>query len=241
MLTVHFKSEEPAAHLACDEVLLDGFDRLGETLRFYEIDGPAVILGVSSRWERDVNADECRQAHVPILRRASGGGAVLLAQGCLGYSVIFDLARRTELRMVRASYRWILGRIAGAMAERGVPSQVSGLSDLSWHGRKVGGNAQKRTSRALLHHGTLLYGLDARLPERFLSLPEAAPDYRAGRSHQEFMANIPLPVDELELAVAQALGVPADGAAVDITDDVADAVATLVWRKYGSDEWNLRR
>ena len=110
----------------------------------------------------------CDRGGVPsgrrrVLRRFSGGGAVVLGQGCLNYAVAMSLGfkspscRRRGEFSVRCS-----GRIVAAL---GIPGlSIDGRADIALNGRKVSGNAQRRGRRALLHHGTLLYAFDPRWP-----------------------------------------------------------------------------
>jgi lipoate-protein ligase A len=63
--------------------------------------------------------------------------------------------------------------------------------------RKVSGNAQRRTQSAILHHGTILYDFDPARAERVLKPPHREPRYRAGRSHAEFLGNVPLSAGEI--------------------------------------------
>jgi len=163
------------------------------TLRVWESPVPAVVLGRSGSIARDVNEAACAADGVEILRRTSGGGAVLLGPGCVNYSLLLSLEIHPELRDVRASYRLILGWLIQALRVPGL--EIRGLSDLAIGGRKVSGNAQHRGSGTLLHHGTLLCGLDAQLIERYLKEPARQPDYRQGRSHREFLGALPLTAD----------------------------------------------
>ena len=243
MLAVRFQSEDPARHLACDEALLRHADagQIGECLRLYEITEPTVVLGVSSRWEQDVWPAACRRAGVPILRRVSGGGAVLLGSGCLNYAVLLDAGARGELRSVRPSYRWILSRLIAALAPHGIECAQAGLSDLAVAGRKVGGSAQKRGKRMVLHHGTLLYDFRTEDVAAFLREPEQAPDYRNGRPHTQFVANLPVSGTDLRHAVRTALDIGADAGTQDMSEALADQVGELVRGKYRCDGWNLRR
>ena len=124
----------------------------------------------------------------------SGGGAVVLGPGCIVYSLVLSLEERPRLCDVRASYRAILECVIRALAVPGL--ETRGSSDLAIGVRKVSGNAQRRGQRALLHHGTLLY----RFNQAWMSVlkhPGREPDYRRGRSHDEFVANLPLDGAEL--------------------------------------------
>ena len=193
----------PEGNLTFDEELLqrleetDG-DSVGklETLRFWESPTPVVVLGRGGDASAEVYEEVCALEKIPILRRASGGGSVVLGPGCLNFSFVLSLDRRPELLGVRRSYEIILATITYSLRGKGIIP--CGLSDLVFRGRKISGNAQKRTRRALLHQGTILYNFDVELLSRLLPRPPKQPSYRKGRSHQEFVGNFPIAVDEFK-------------------------------------------
>jgi lipoate-protein ligase A len=243
MELVTLQSTDARSHLACDEALLRRAEAglLGEVLRFYEITEPTVVLGIGGKLRREVKEENCRAHGVAMLRRCSGGGAVLLARGCLNYSLVLDTCLRHELAGIRQSYRAILSLLTAALEAACPALRHAGLADLALGGRKAGGSAQRRLRRYILHHGTLLYGLDPALVQRYLRPPVDSPDYRAGRPHAEFMANLPLSVAELKDAVSEAFGVPRGTMATALGAEPVASVAELVVRQYGREEWNLRR
>jgi lipoate---protein ligase len=161
-----------------------------ETLRLWESPALVAVVGRSSVISNEVEQTACATDGVAVLRRDSGGGAVLLGPGCMNYSLLLSLARRPELRNVRLSYRLILGCLVRALAVPGL--EIRGDSDLAIGGRKVSGSAQRRGRQALLHHGTLLYEFDPRWVEKYLKQPSRQPDYRSGRRHADFLGNLPL-------------------------------------------------
>ncbi len=188
----------PILDLALDNALFHALESGAgeESLRVWECTTPVVVLGCSGVVSRDVDADACAADGVPIMRRTSGGGAVVLAPGCLNYSLVLSLERRPQLRDVCASYRQILGWLVQRLDVPGL--EIRGLSDLAIAGRKVSGNAQRRGTRALLHHGTLLYAFDARMAVRYLKEPARRPEYRADRDHARFLGNLPLSTQQIQ-------------------------------------------
>ena len=170
---------------------------------------PVVVAGRSTPIADDVDLDTCRVDGVEILQRSSGGGAVLLGPGCLNYAIAASLLSRAELIDVAGSFAVILGQIAASLGVARV--SIAGRTDLSLHGRKVSGNAQRRGRRALLHHGTLLYDFDARLAGRYLKEPARRPAYRAKRNHVEFLGNLPLSGQEIRARLTAGLGCAAPG------------------------------
>jgi lipoate-protein ligase A len=228
---------DPAANLALDEALLLAAEESGgpEVLRFWELPTYAVVLGAGGSVAIDVNAAACARDGVPILRRASGGGTVVVGPGCLCYSLVLAANGAPQLGDIRASNRSILGRIAAAL-EPIVVATFEGSSDLAVEGLKVSGNAQQRKRWFILHHGTLLYRFDPALLERYLHEPERRPDYRRNRSHAEFVANLPITVEELKRRIAREWG------ASDVDDPIPlDLANQLIREKYARDDWNRRR
>jgi lipoate-protein ligase A len=230
----------PAAadNLALDEALLleaeDGAG--GEALRLWEYPAPAAVLGAGCVLADDVDEAACRADGVPVLRRASGGGTVLWGRGCLLFSLVLRYDRAPELTTIDGSYRFILGRLADALADVGVRSGREGVSDLALDGRKFSGNAQQRKRGHLLHHGTLLYAFDIGQVGRYLRPPPRQPEYRAGRRHEDFLCNLPLPGDELRRRLCAAWGADEER-----SDWPAERVRQLTAEKYATERWLRRR
>jgi lipoate-protein ligase A len=168
----------------------------------WEATRPVVIVGRSNHTADDVILDACAADGVPVLRRFSGGGTVILGPGCLNYAVAMPLVSQPRLGEVLASFQLVLGHIAAAL---GIPGlTIEGRTDLALAGKKVSGNAQRRGRRALLQHGTLLYNFDPALATRYLKEPARQPAYRAERAHPAFMGNLPLDRERLEACLATA-------------------------------------
>jgi lipoate-protein ligase A len=187
----------PDDHLVADEALLRRVDAepAEAALRLWESPTWAVIVGKSNVIETEVNVAACQADGVPILRRISGGGAVVIGPGCLCYSLglpIGESHRRLGVSIVTAD---IMQRLAAALSDDVHPLEVHGVSDLVLAGRKVSGNSQRWLRRAVLHHGTVLYDFDLPRVARYLRFPSRQPEYRGSRGHAEFVANLPLPRD----------------------------------------------
>jgi len=225
-------------NLALDEALLLEAEagRCGEVLRVWEWPRPAVVLGAAGVVADDVDAAACAAAGVPLARRASGGGTVLLGPGCLLYSLVLRYDRAPELRAIGSSYRWILGRIIDALAPLLPGIELAGTSDLAADGRKVGGCAQQRKRDHLLHHGTLLYAFDLSLIGRYLREPPKQPDYRDRRPHGAFVRNLPATAAGLRDRLRSTWDAePADRPLP------LDLVGRLVAEKFATAEWVNRR
>jgi lipoate-protein ligase A len=221
-----------AENLALDEALLLHAEagQGGEVLRFWESPRPGIVLGISGQVEQEVHVERC--GDVPILRRSSGGGAVLVGPGCLCYTLVLSYDRAEELRQIGCSYCFILGKLSAALGQGVAPA---GTSDLAVGDRKVSGNSQQRKRSYLLHHGTILYDFDLASLTRYLKPPPRQPDYRHHRPHEAFVANLPIDAITLRQRLKEAWPVEGTGKVP------MKMVRQLIEEKYGRREWNYRR
>ena len=160
-----------------------------EWLWLWELEHRTVVVGQSTIIEAEVNTTACQSDGVPVLRRDSGGGAVLLGTGCLNYTLILNLERRPALRAVDGSHRLILDAVGLATGVAGITRTET---DLTIGGRKCGGSSQRRCRRTILQHGTILYAFELSDIGRYLREPARRPSYRQQRTHAEFVTNVPL-------------------------------------------------
>jgi len=224
-------------NLALDEALLLDAEAGGpEVLRLWRWQNHAVVLGAGGRIADDVHEDACQADGVPIQRRSSGGGTVLLGPGCLLFSLILRFDRDPALSDLHASYRFILGRILAGLTPYASPLALQGSSDLTLAERKFSGNSQQRKRTHLLHHGTLLHAFDPSPTARYLKSPPRQPEYRQQRDHVDFLTNLPVGgamLEQILREVWQAKEVLAEWP--------ADRVNGLIEEKYRHDEWLRRR
>lgn len=226
----------PAENLALDEALLDQAELAGhplETLRLWEPAEPMVVVGRSSRMEEEVCLEACRELGILAFRRVSGGAAIVTGPGCLMYAVVLSYRRRPALRLLDHAHAFVMNTMAAALERlvRGVEPQ--GISDLAVGGKKVSGNSVRCKRDHLLYHGTLLFDFPLELVERCLKMPPRQPEYRSGRSHRAFVANLPLSRGEIRQAVAEAWQADKPH-----PEWPRQRTAELVVERYGRDEWN---
>jgi lipoate-protein ligase A len=226
----------PEENLALDEALVEEADAGGvplETLRLWEPSRPMVVVGRSSRVTDEVQLEECARRNIPVLRRASGGAAIVTGSGCLMYAVVLSYQRRPDLRLIDHAHRFVLDQIVSAIEPR-VPGVVRcGTSDLALGELKFSGNSVRCKRDHILYHGTLLYDFPLELIETCLRMPPRQPDYRRNRAHGAFVTNLPLGVDELRQALI------ATWNAREIrTDWPRDLTARLVAERYTQPTWN---
>jgi lipoate-protein ligase A len=162
--------------MAIDEALAlsseAGWDQ--PTLRLYRWSTPTVSVGYHQPIDGEVDLAACRHLGASVVRRPTGGGAVLHHRE-LTYSLVLPIQKGS--RGVLHDYRWIsncllfglkkLGLAAtlsqserGARVSTGLCFLATSRYELTVNGQKLVGSAQRRLSRSLLQHGSLLIAID---------------------------------------------------------------------------------
>jgi lipoate-protein ligase A len=157
--------------MAVDEALLLHAPRGGPTLRLYTWSLPTVSLGFRQGdpgW-----LDRCRAVGVDVVRRPSGGGAVLHG-GDLTYAIVVPAGSSDVPGDLQGSYLWIRTVLLDGLRRAGLPvaparsdtgadalplcfSGSLGL-EIELEGHKLVGSAQRRTPLAVLQHGSIRLG-----------------------------------------------------------------------------------
>jgi lipoate---protein ligase len=201
----------------------------------------AVVLGASRRIRDEVVLESCRADRVPILRRCSGGGTVVVGPGSLNVSVILPQTAAPGLWAVDAAHQYVLDRIAGSLRLAGAPVELCGTGDLTIAGRKCGGSAQRRLKHFFLVHCTLLLEFSIDRIARYLQIPARQPVYRAGRSHADFLCNLSLPRTAVVAALRGEFGCgAADSPSLPDRGLPLARAGRLAEAKYGTAAWTER-
>jgi lipoate-protein ligase A len=226
----------PEENLACDEALLELCENgESEILRFWESPEYIVVLGYANKARAEVNRAACGRENIPILRRPSGGGTVLLGPGCLNYSLVLHI-RDANLRNITSTNRFVLERMRNALEPLLGPGiEIRGDTDLSLHARKFSGNAQRRKRNSILFHGTLLLRFDLGLIEKVIRTPKKQPPYRVNRGHRDFLMNLNLPASLVRQSIKTEWGAKQLFANTPHTQ-----IRELAAQKYASRKWNLK-
>ncbi len=189
MMTWRYLDSGPARgaeNMALDEQLLAEAARGGvaPVLRFYGWSPPAVSLGRFQAAAAAVDAAACARYGFDIVRRVTGGRAVLHDRE-LTYSIVSPIAAGLFPNDVLGTYKVIAGALLSGLRSLGVQAEMVSRPERmregqkkcadaacfaapSWYeivarGRKIVGSAQRRVSGAFLQHGSILIDYDPEL------------------------------------------------------------------------------
>lgn len=147
-----------------------------------------LILGQSNNAEQSIVTNRASEDHVTIMKRPSGGEAVLLSPRTLVISVVlFEVAPQNP----RELFVSVNSVVINALEKLGVRNlHMRGISDVSIGGKKILGSSMYRRNGKILYHAVLNVSEDVSNLMRYLQHPRREPDYRSGRAHDEFVTSL---------------------------------------------------
>lgn len=166
-----------AENMAIDEALLRSFDPATSlpVLRLYGWEPAALSLGRFQKGNEVLDLERCRQDHVPIVRRITGGGVIYHADE-LTYAIVCAPEQIPPASSVKDSFRVLTGFLKafyhglGLDACYAVDAAPAGSRlgdrtafcfagresfDILVGGAKIGGNAQRRQKGLIFQHGSI--------------------------------------------------------------------------------------
>lgn len=246
----------PPAALAWSERLVD-MGVPGPTLALWRPEGMSVALGLAQKPEKELRLSPDGSFAIPVFRRQSGGGAVLLYPGVLCWEAVASEAAIDAVHGINAgirpAYDFLSLPVTEGLARMGFAPFRAGISDLSVRCgdgavRKIAGTAQLRRRSRVLVHGALLVWADIATMSDYLAFPSSQPDYRDGRGHREFCITL------AELSRGE--NADADSLMAAVVSSILEAANSMDWRvvaippampvdiselervKYRNKEWN---
>jgi len=258
-----YEEQSGSWQMALDEALLCSVisGRSLPALRFYGWNPPCMSVGYFQHIS-DINISRCREGGIDVVRRPTGGRAVLHDRE-LAYSVVLHVPDGRS-GSVLETFRMINVGILQGIRSLGIeavfhqnkkagraagdnpycfssPSQYEILVE----GRKVAGAAQMRRDGVLLQHGSIPLSVDRGKISSLLNSgrggsggPERSGDHLAGI--EELLSK---PVDVKKLIEAITGGFEEHFRCLQVTPaaDELELMQSLRKEKYLSDTWTFRR
>jgi len=170
---VHDAAVSPRMNLALDEVLTSrvGEGRRRPTLRIWEWDESAVVIGSFQSYRNEVDPEGAAKHGFDVVRRISGGGAMLMAAGQIITYSLYVPASLVAGMTFADSYAFLDDWVLQALRSLGIDAVYQPLNDIASPTGKIGGAAQKRLANGgVLHHATLSYDIDGQMMTEVLRI-----------------------------------------------------------------------
>jgi lipoate---protein ligase len=147
-----------------------------------------VVLGAANHAETSLNVPAVLRDGIEVYKRPSGGQAVVLSPATVVISLVF---RDSGLRPPKTYFPAVNQCIMDALNSQGVSGlSCRGISDISVGDKKILGSSIYRKRELLMYHAVLNVSEPVSTLTKYLLHPSREPDYRAGRSHSEFVSSL---------------------------------------------------
>lgn len=150
---------------------------------------PVVVLGSSQKPENEVHLHLCNHDGVTVVKRRGGGGAVVLTTGVLCITLAFhsttSISPYYYFKKINA---FIIDTLERHFLIDGL--NVAGISDIAIGEQKILGCSMFKSRQNFLYQGSLLVNPDLPNIYKYLKHPSKEPDYRKGRSHEQFLTSL---------------------------------------------------
>lgn len=156
--------------------------------RIYEPDSLCAVLGAAGKPEQDLLLDALSRDGVPWMRRRGGGGTVVLGPGQVVLATVSEVESPFKNKEYAGQINdWIVEALR-RLSVTGV--HAAGISDLAIRQKKIVGTSIYRTRLVLFYQASILVSNDLSIFTRYLAMPTRVPDYRRGRSHEDFCTTL---------------------------------------------------
>jgi lipoate-protein ligase A len=163
---------EGRANIAFDAALIDERQagRVPDTIRFLRFP-PTALIGRHQDLSRELDLDYCRENDVGIVRRITGGGAIYLDEGQLGWELVFH-RKALGIAALPDLAQAICGAAADGLSSLGVEAAFRPRNDIEVDGRKISGTGGFFDGDVLIYQGTVLVDMNPAQMVSALKVPE---------------------------------------------------------------------
>lgn len=197
---LRLKSFSIYQQLLLEETLLRGSS--GNWCLINEGSSPAIVMGISGKKEELIDCKRVASAGIPVIKRFSGGGTVIVDEHTLFVTFICQKESHDFPAYPEPIMKWTEGIYKEVFSH---PDFCLKQNDYAFAERKCGGNAQYIKKDRWLHHTSFLWDYRQENMD-YLLQPKKAPAYRAGRPHADFLCRISEFFPDRELLLQRLIG-----------------------------------
>ena len=163
---------EGRANIAFDAALIEERQagRVPDTIRFLSFP-PTALIGRHQDLSREIDLDYCAKHRIGTVRRITGGGAIYLDEGQLGWELVFHRAS-LGIAALPDIARAICNAAAAGLQALGVDAKFRPRNDIEVGGRKISGTGGFYDGDVLIYQGTVLVDLNPQRMVNALRVPQ---------------------------------------------------------------------
>ena len=142
-----------------------------DTLRFLRFP-PTALVGRHQALGQEIDLDYCREQGIGVVRRITGGGAIYLDPGQLGWELALHRSTLGGGALADVAAR-ICEAAADGISRLGVDARYRPRNDIEVGGRKISGTGGFFDGDTLFYQGTVLVDMDPQTMVSALRVPQA--------------------------------------------------------------------
>ncbi len=164
---------EGRSNIAFDAALIElrQAEQVPDTIRFLSFP-PTALIGRHQDLSREINLDYCAENNVGTVRRITGGGAIYLDEGQLGWELVFH-RKSLGVAALADLAREICNAAAAGLSKFGIDARFRPRNDIEVDGRKISGTGGFFDGDILIYQGTVLVDLNPQHMLGALNIPES--------------------------------------------------------------------
>jgi lipoate-protein ligase A len=160
-------------NIAVDQAMIELHQagRIADTFRFMRFP-PTALIGRHQALSQEVDLAHCRAHGIGIVRRITGGGAIYLDEGQLGWGLVFRRSALGSASLPEVA-RDVCVAVAAGLRKLGVEARYRPRNDIEVDGRKISGTGGFFDGDTLIYQGTVLVDMDPAAMVAALRVPRA--------------------------------------------------------------------
>jgi len=160
-------------NIAVDQAMIELHQagRIPDTFRFMRFP-PTALIGRHQALGQEIDVPHCRAHGIGIVRRITGGGAIYLDEGQLGWGLVFHRSALGPGSLPELA-RDICLAVAAGLRRLGVEARYRPRNDIEVDGRKISGTGGFFDGDTLIYQGTVLVDMDPAAMVAALRVPRA--------------------------------------------------------------------
>lgn len=161
------------ANIAFDQALIEAHKDglIPDTIRFLRFT-PSALVGRHQNLAAELRLDWCRANRIEVARRVTGGGAIVMEPGILGWELVFSRGLFGPDSLAELAAK-ICTAAANGLRRIGVTASYRPRNDIEVAGRKIGGTGGFFDGGTLFYQGTVLIECDLAAAMQPLALADA--------------------------------------------------------------------
>ncbi len=154
----------------------------------WQPDNIYLVLGQSNKIEESLFSEKVEADRISVLKRPSGGEAVILTPDTL---VISTVIIGKEIKKPHDYFDLFNNIIIKGLFKAGIENAVKkGISDLAIENKKILGSSIYHKKDKLFFQSVLNVAENTGKIDKYIKHPKREPDYRKGRKHSEFVTSL---------------------------------------------------